>query len=188
MMDRKKHRPGNADDISAAPETQTEEDALAVEDTEEARMLEKLIGEKEQAERERDEYLDLLQRARAEFDNYRMRNKNAREDARCEAVQDTICKILPVLDNLERAAESQGGEEALRGGLQLVLKQLHTLLASAGVEEITAEGETFDPNLHHAVMQEPIDGVESGSVAFVLQKGFRMGDKVLRPCMVKVAE
>jgi molecular chaperone GrpE len=183
-------------DRDKAKEPQRETAALAgeperevtVEESEEAKLLSKLTQEHEQTVKERDDYLDLLQRSRAEFDNFRRRNNNAREDAYASGVTDTIEKFLPVLDNLDRAAESQGGEAALREGLQLVLKQFNALLIKAGVEEIKAEGEVFDPNLHHAVMQEAAEGFESGTVCQVLQRGYKMGDKVLRHCLVKVAE
>jgi molecular chaperone GrpE len=188
MMAKDLKRPEDGNAAAPAPDEDVAEKANSPQDTEGANLLEKALREKEQAAKERDEYLDLLQRSRAEFDNYRKRNVAAREDARSEGVRDTICKFLPVLDNLERAAVSEGGEQALREGVQLVLKQFNTLLANAGVEEIAAEGCVFDPNLHHAVMQEEADGVESGKIASVLQKGYRMGDKVLRHCMVKVAE
>jgi len=188
MMDRKKHKTDDSDSIEATPEGQVEEDALAVEDTEESKLLEKIVQENEQAAKERDEYLDLLQRSRAEFDNYRRRNQNAREDAYNEGVRNTISMFLPVLDNLERAVDAPGGEEALREGVQLVLKQFNAVLSKAGVEEIEAGDCDFDPNLHHAVMQEETDAMESGKVAGVLQKGYRMGDRVLRHCMVKVVK
>lgn len=142
----------------------------------------------EEAQRQRDEYIALAQRVQADFDNYRRRNQNARQDAYDDGVRDTLTKLLPVLDNLERACAAQGSEDAIREGVQMVLKQTLAMLSAAGVEEITADGVAFDPNLHNAVMQEPADGVESGTVLQVLQKGYAQGTRVLRHSMVKVAQ
>ncbi len=142
----------------------------------------------EEAQRQRDEYIALAQRVQADFDNYRRRNQNVRQDAYDEGVRDTLTKLLPVLDNLERASAAQGSEDAIREGVQMVLKQTLAMLTAAGVEEIAAEGVAFDPNVHNAVMQEPADGVESGTITMVLQKGYTQGAKVLRHSMVKVAQ
>ncbi len=188
MMEKDNRAKKEAEAAMASPAENEEETEIAAEEGGEAKLLNELIQEKEEAERERDEFLDLLQRSRAEFDNFRRRNQKVREDAWNDGACDTVEKFLPVLDNLERAVASEGGEEALREGMLLVLKQFNALLMKAGVEEIAAEGESFDPNLHHAVMQEQAEGVESGKVAQVLQKGYRMGDRILRHCLVKVAE
>jgi molecular chaperone GrpE len=188
MMDRKRHKFEDTEPQGAAPSENTAEKDVAAEESEEAKLLGKLAQEHEQAVKERDEYLDLLQRSRAEFDNYRRRNNNVREDAYNDGLCDTVEKFLPVLDNLERAAAAEGGEKALREGVQLVLKQFITILSAMGVEEIEACKCAFDPNLHHAVAQEPAEGVESGCVSAVLQKGYRTGDRILRHCLVKVAE
>lgn len=137
--------------------------------------------------RERDEYVSLAQRVQADFDNFRRRNQNVRQDAYASGGHDMLVKLLPVFDNLERAASAEGSAEALREGVQMVLRQICGVLESAGVQEITAQGEPFDPNLHNAVMQEEAAEAESGTVTAVLQKGYRAGDKILRHCMVKVA-
>lgn len=186
-MNKKRHK----NDESAggnAPIEEAQEGAIATEDTELAKQIERIVQENDKATRERDEYLNLAQRIQADFDNYRRRNQNAREDAYGDGVRDTLIKFLPVLDNLDRAACSPAGEDALREGVQLVLKQLNTVLGSAGVEEIKAEGAAFDPNLHNAVMQDSAEGVQSGTVTAVMQKGYIMGSRVLRHSMVKVAE
>jgi molecular chaperone GrpE len=187
-MNKKRHKADEGATGSAPDEQEVKENAVAVEDTEVAMQIEKLIQDNDKASKERDEYLNLAQRVQADFDNYRRRNQNAREDAYNDGVRDTLVKFLPVLDNLDRAASAPCGEEALREGVQLVVRQLNTVLCSAGVQEICAEGQVFDPNLHNAVMQECAEGVESGMVTAVMQKGYMMGCKVLRHSMVKVAE
>jgi molecular chaperone GrpE len=187
-MNRKKHRLEDTDAENTAPEADAGGDSVAAEDTETARQMDRLMDEKDRAEEARDEYLNLAQRLKADFENYKRRNQNTREDAYNDGVWDTLGKFLPVLDNLDRAACSGGGEESLREGVQLVIKQFNAILSAAGVEEIAACDCAFDPNLHHAVMQEPVDGRESGIIVGVLQKGYAKDGKILRHCMVKVAE
>lgn len=173
---------------TAEREAQAAQENVPAEETNDAALkMDAVLKERDQAMQERDEYLNLAQRVKADFENYKRRNQNAREDAYNEAVQETVAKFLPVLDNLDRAAAAEGNEESLRSGVQLVLKQFNAVLTAAGVEEIPAEGQ-FDPNLHHAVIQEQAEGAESGAIVAVLQKGYRLGGRVLRHSMVKVAE
>jgi molecular chaperone GrpE len=187
-MNKKRHHTDEGAGANAAPEEQRQENAVAEENNETAREMETLLQERDQAAQERDEYLNLAQRVKADFENYKRRNQCAREDAYADGVRDTLSKFLPVLDNLERAAAAEGSEDALREGVHLVLRQLNTVLSAAGVEEIPAQDCAFDPNVHHAVMQEAVEGCESGRVVTVLQKGYTHGGRVLRHCMVKVSE
>ena len=162
--------------------------AACAEEDKIAQEIKRLTEEGEKAARERDEFLSLAQRVQADFDNYRRRNQNAREDAYNDGARETLLKFLPVLDNLERAAAAPGEEGALREGVLLVVRQLVGVLSAAGVEEIPAQDCCFDPNVHDAVMQEAVDGCESGKVVAVLQKGYTHRGRVLRHCMVKVSE
>lgn len=125
-------------------------------------------------------------RIQVDFDHFRRRNANVREDAQLEGKALTVAAMLPVLDNMERALEASvnTSDTALREGVQLIYKQLCDVFAQLGVEEIAAQDQPFDPELHHAVLQE--EGGESGIVAQVMQKGYRMGERVLRYAMVKV--
>lgn len=179
-----------AGDREAAPQNgaAAQENAPAVEDTDQARAMDECVQQADRIAQERDEYLNLAQRVQADFDNYRRRNQNVREEAYNEGVRDTLVKFLPVLDNLERALQAQGQEADLREGVLLVNRQFVSLLNAAGVEEIKAEGEPFDPNLHNAVLQEAAPGAQSGSVTAVMLKGYCMQGRVLRHSMVKVAE
>jgi molecular chaperone GrpE len=163
-----------------APQQNTPTDSTA--------QLDALKAAAEKAAKERDEYLNLAQRVQADFDNFRRRNQNVRQEAYASGGHDMLVKLLPVFDNLERAASAEGSADALREGVQMVLRQLCGVLDAAGVQEITAQGEPFDPNVHNAVMQEEAPDAESGTVTAVLQKGYRAGDKILRHCMVKVAQ
>ena len=138
--------------------------------------------------KEKDETVQLLQRNQADFDNFRRRNATARADSYEEGKRDCIKALLPVLDNFERALDNeQASDESWREGVRLVNRQLHDLLEKQGLSAIDASGK-FDPNMHEAVMQEKVDGSESGDILAVLQKGYRVGDRIIRHSMVKVAE
>lgn len=186
-MNKKRHQEDEAAAANAAAEEPKQGDATPADDGT-AAQLEQLMNERDHAAQERDEYLGLAQRVKADFENYKRRNQSVREDAYADGMRDTLEKFLPVLDNLERAVCAEGPENALRDGVQLVLRQLCTVLTASGVEEIPAQDCAFDPNVHHAVMQEPVEGCESGKVVGVLQKGYTHGGKVLRHSMVKVSE
>jgi molecular chaperone GrpE len=141
------------------------------------------------AEAERDEYLRDLQRVAAEFDNFRKRT--AREQAAlAERAHERLVKeLLPVLDDLERALDAaEAHDEAkLVDGVRLVQQALRQALEREGLAEIDAEGK-FDPHVHEALLAQPVEDAEHGDVVQVLQKGYRLGDRVLRPARVIVAE
>ena len=132
---------------------------------------------------EKDRYLRLL----AEYDNYRKRSQKEKETAWTTAKADTIKELLPVYDNLERALKQETADEAYAKGVQMTMQQLKTVLEKLGVEEIPAQGEPFDPNLHNAVMHMEDEAMGENIVAEVFQAGFKMGEKVIRHAMVKVA-
>lgn len=134
------------------------------------------------------EYLAMAQRIQADFENYRKRNESVRADAYAEGRKDVAAVMLPVLDNLERAVDAAAGagDEALKSGVELVLRQMTDIYQKLEVTPIFRKGEKFDPNLENAVLQGTEDEGEPGTVCQVLQKGYRMGDKVLRHAMVKV--
>ncbi|HEX2507629.1 MAG TPA: nucleotide exchange factor GrpE [Miltoncostaeaceae bacterium] len=140
------------------------------------------------AEAERDQYLDALQRLKAEFDNYRKRTERDREAVVTGAQRELVRGLLPVMDNLERAVAALGerGDEIV-AGLEMVRGQLAGLLAGHGVEEIEADGRLFDPNVHEAVAQLPSADHPEGAVVEVIEKGYRISDHVLRPSRVVVA-
>jgi molecular chaperone GrpE len=138
--------------------------------------------------KEKDETVVLLQRIQADFDNFRRRNASIRLDSYEEGKRDTVKELLPALDSLERALDSIPAEGAIwRDGIVLVQRQMMDALKKLGLEEIESDCK-FDPNKHEAVMREKTEGKESGEIVVVFQKGYRMGDKIIRHCMVKVAE
>ncbi len=141
-----------------------------------------LAGEKKASEESNKKYLTML----AEYDNFRRRSAKEKEGAYSDAYIDVLEKILPVVDNLERAAAYKDGESVLHG-LELTLKSFNEVLSKLGIKEIDAVGGKFDPNLHNAVMHVEDDEHGEGEVVEVLQKGYMCGDKVLRYAMVKVA-
>lgn len=133
-----------------------------------------------------EEYLNLAQRVQADFDNFRRRNQSVRADAFEDGAREFIKLLLPVVDNLERALASESTDEALHTGVAMVYKQLSDVFEKRGVTVIDRLGEKFDPNLENAVMQGTHDEGEKGCVCAVLQKGYKLGDVVLRHAMVKV--
>ena len=139
-------------------------------------------------EAERDEYLDLLQRVQADFENYRKRAARDQERLVAHAHERLVRELLPVLDDLERALEAaERNEEAtLVEGVTLVQKALRQALAREGLAEIPTEG-AFDPHVHEALLTQPSADAEPGSVLEVVQRGYRLGDKVVRPARVIVA-
>lgn len=138
------------------------------------------------AEAQAAEYLEMAQRVQADFENYRRRTKATRAEAFEDGAREFIKALLPVVDNLERAVAQESADEALLTGVKMVCRQLMETLQKRGVSEISRMGEPFDPNLENAVMQGDSSEGAPGTVCAVLQKGYKMGDYVLRHAMVKV--
>jgi molecular chaperone GrpE len=139
---------------------------------------------------ERDQFLDLLKRTQADFDNYQKRNQREREQERRYWHGALALDLLPVLDNFERAvvAAQQARESGpLMQGVGMVQSQLLDILKRHGITPIDALGKPFDPNLHQAVMQQPSDTAAPNTVSMVLEQGFKIHDRVLRPARVAVA-
>ncbi len=141
--------------------------------------------------RERDEYLELAQRTRADFENYRKRVAKETSDALARGKTELARELLPVIDNLERALAS-GSDPAAHGalveGVGLVLEELRGRLGNAGVESFDPKGEKFDPQLHEALSTQPAEGAEAGIVLETMQKGYRLNGQVLRPAKVVVSK
>ena len=178
---------GMAPDQPQTPE-QAEKAVPDGEEIQESAQAETAALEKELEETraQRDEYLDLAQRKQAEFANYRRRTESVRQEAYDDGRRDAIEKLLPVVDNLERALSAAGEESSLRSGVEMVLRQTLETLTKMGVETIDPMGQPFDAELHNAVMQGSAEEGEPGTVCLVLQKGYQLGDVVLRHAMVKV--
>ena len=141
------------------------------------------------AEAQRDEFLADLQRLAADFDNYRKRALRDQHAFAARASERLVTKLLPVLDDLERALAAAADHEEAKviEGVEMTKSALAAALASEGLEEIDAAG-AFDPHVHEALLAQPVEGVESGVIVQVVQRGYRLGDAVLRPARVIVAE
>src|SRR5436190_4963796 len=138
---------------------------------------------------QRDDYYDRLLRKTAEFDNYRKRTDRERIQLSEAAAGDLLTELLPLVDDLARAikADADAGD-AVRKGVELIYKQLLDVLRKRGVKPIVALGADFDPHFHNAVAHEPADGRRDGEVIEEFRRGYMLGDRLLRPAMVKVAK
>jgi molecular chaperone GrpE len=142
----------------------------------------------EDVKRERDEYLDLAKRAKADFENYRKRAAQQASDAERKAKSSVANDVIPALDNLERALETAPADDPLADGVRLVHRELTEALSRAGVTPFDPTGERFDPATSEALSTQPGDGAEPGTVLEALSRGYRLGDHVIRPARVVVAE
>lgn len=164
-------------------EQQTEE---AAEQTSENTVAETANTELEQLKVQLEQERDQYQRVVAEYANYKRRTDQEKEQLGSFVKGEVLKTLLPAIDNLDRAVSAPDGEE-YRKGVNMVIAQFAESLKAMGLEEIPALGEIFDPEIHHAVMREDADGVEPETITEVFQKGYRLGKRVLRPAMVKVA-
>ncbi len=145
-------------------------------------------GRLAEAEARSAENLDGWQRAVAEFQNFKKRVERDREADQATMKGDLIRRILPVMDDLERALQNRPSDDSWFDGIELIQRKLQAILEAEGVKRMQVEGALFDPNFHEAISLEPVDGVESGRVVGVVQNGYMLGERVLRPAQVKVAE
>lgn len=187
-MSRKEKRPEEtAAEEQKAPETeepvQTEQSAPESGEGEIDPLLAELEALKDQAAHQEDKYLRLA----AEYDNYRRRTTKEKESIWNDAKADAASAFLPVYDNLERALKQETADEAYKKGVEMTMTQLRSVLEKLGITEIPALGQPFDPTLHNAVMHIEDESLGENIVAEVFQAGFKLGDKVIRFSMVKVA-
>lgn len=145
-------------------------------------------------QRERDEYLELAKRAQADFENYRKRMSAEVQGAAARGKSELLRDVVPVLDDLERAIQAAGldpegdSEDGLSHGVLLVFRSLREALSKNGVEAVDPKGKKFDPNAHEALSTVPAEGVEPGTVVETMQKGYRLGEQLIRPARVVVSE
>ena len=142
-------------------------------------------------QKQRDDFYERLLRKTAEFDNYRKRTERERVQLSEAAAADLLTELLPLVDDLERALKADGGSdgaEAIRRGVELIHKQLLDTLRKRGVRPVEALGADFDPHFHMAVAHEPAAGRREGEVIEEYRRGYMLGDRLLRPAMVKVAK
>ncbi len=185
MTENKKHK---HEEESEVEESQTE--AVAESDNTEqlSAEIEALKTKLAEAESKTSEYRDSWMRSQAEFQNYRKRLERDNELTYVSMKGDIIKKILPVLDDLERALQNRPADNAWANGIDLIARKMQNILESEGIKRIEAEGQEFDPKFHEAISHEPADGVKSGFVISVVQNGYMLGDRVIRPALVRVAQ
>jgi len=167
-----------------APEEEVPEEAAGEDKAGEAEAAEKAAAdEKAAAEAESERYMRLM----AEFQNYKKRAAKEKTDTLQYANEKIVGDLLPVIDNFERALATETDDlEGYAKGMQLIFEQFKKALENAGLEEIKAMDEDFDPNVHNAVMTDNIEDKDDGKITKVLQKGYKLRDKVVRPSMVAV--
>jgi molecular chaperone GrpE len=188
MTEKKKHKHEeeftenqNEESTTEAVATSENVEQLAVE----IDGLKKKLAE---AESKTSEYKDSWLRSQAEFQNYRKRLERDNEMMYLSMKGDIIKKVLPVLDDLERALQNRPAENAWANGIELVVRKFQNILESEGLKKIDALGKEFDPNFHEAISHEPANGAQSGHVIGVVQNGYMLGERVIRPALVRVAQ
>ena len=174
-------------DETSLNEEVNEETVEVLEDIVEEEIIEEVV-EENLLEKELETLKDQHQRLQAEYANYRRRTQEEKESIGLFANEKILNELIPVLDSMDMAHKAIDDKESnMYKGVELVHKNLLSTITKFGVEEIEAQNCLFDPNLHLAVMQESVEGVEPNNVVDVLQKGYKLGKKVLRPSMVKVS-
>lgn len=184
-MDNEKKVTEQIDDLETSVDTQSADTAPAKKSRKQAKaddLEQKLAAAQEELAAQKDQYQRML----AEYANYKRRTEQEKEQIGAFTKAELLTGLLTSLDNMEKAIAAPAGDE-YKTGVDLVLRQFMDALGKMGLEEIPAENQPFDPNVHNAVMREDADGVEPDTVTAVFQKGYKLGDRVLRPSMVKVA-
>lgn len=191
MTEKKKHQQEeefneNESEAVATSNEGSESASLEVEQlSAEVDSLKKKLAE---AESKTSEYRESWLRAQADFQNYKKRLERDNEMMYISMKGDIIKKVLPALDDLERALQNRRADDPWADGIELIARKLQNMLESEGVKRIEALGAEFDPNFHEAISHEPADGAKSGSVIGVVQNGYMLGERVIRPALVRVAQ
>jgi molecular chaperone GrpE len=187
-MSEKKHHKEKENQHEEGSETQAEAVATPEIGEQLAAEVEALKRQLEAAEAKVSEYKDSWMRSQAEFQNYKKRLDRDNEIMYASMKGDIIKKVLPALDDLERALQNRPADDAWANGVELIARKLQNILTSEGVKRIEAEGVAFDPNFHEAISHEHNEDFESGQVIAVVQNGYILGERVIRPALVRVAQ
>jgi molecular chaperone GrpE len=192
MTEKKKHK--HEEELVENQGEQNAAEAVAT-STDASERIEQLSSEIDalnkklaEVESKTSEYKDSWLRSQAEFQNYRKRIERDSELTYVSLKGDIIKKILPILDDLERALQNRSADDPWASGIELVVRKFQNILESEGVKTIEAIGAEFDPKFHEAISHEPADGVQSGHVIGVVQNGYMIGERVIRPALVRVAQ
>lgn len=181
MTEKKKHKHEDEEVQAEAVAESNNTDQLSAE-------MEALKKKLDEAEARASEFRDSWMRSQAEFQNYKKRLERDNELTYASMKGDIVKKVLPVLDDLERALQNRPAEDSWANGIELIARKLQNILDTEGIKRIDAEGREFDPNFHEAISHEPADGVKSGFVIAVVQNGYMLGERVIRPALVRVAQ
>jgi molecular chaperone GrpE len=184
MSDKKKHK----HEVEEVNETSVEAVAMPENGEQLAAEVEALKKQLEEAQAKAVEYKDGWMRSQAEFVNYKNRMQRDNELMYASMKGDIIKKVLPALDDLERAMQNRPADDAWASGIELIARKLQNLLDAEGLKKIEAEGAEFNPIFHEAISHEPAEGVTSGHVIAVVQNGYMLGERVIRPALVRVAQ
>ena len=169
------------------PEIEEVEQIVKKENTDTEAYIAKLNKDLEEQKKKADEYIDSLKRNMAEFDNFKKRMNKEKESLYSSILSDVISNLLPVVDNFEKAKDAECTDETYKTGISMIYNQLIELLNKQGVEKIPDLGETFDPDIHEAVMSVTDETKGEKEIVEVFRTGYRLKDKVVRHSLVKVA-
>ena len=183
MTDKKKHK--HEEEVI---ETQPTAESMPVEGNQPNVEVGALKSQLAEVESKAAEYKDGWARSQAEFQNYKKRIERDNELTYASMKGDIVKKVLPVLDDLELALQNRPADDAWANGIELIARKLQNILESEGVKRIEAKGLAFDPNFHDAITHEPSEEVESGHVIDVVRNGYMLGERVIRPASVRVAQ
>jgi len=167
--------------------TATDDAADSVQTSDAASALEAVTAERDQLQADRADLQDRLLRRQAEFDNFRKRAERERADVVEYAATETVRTLLPIADDFERALKVESADKEYARGMELIYQRLIAALTKLGLEPIVAEGQPFDPNIHHAIEMVETDDAEDHTVIGEFQRGYNFRGRMLRPAMVKVA-
>jgi molecular chaperone GrpE len=187
-MTEKKHKHKETRHEDEVSETQAEAVTTPDVGVQASAEVEALKKQLEETEAKVSEFKDSWLRSQAEFQNYKKRIERDNELVKFAMKGDIVKKILPVLDDLERALQNRPADDLWANGIELVVRKFQNIVESEGVKRIEAEGAEFDPNFHEAISNEPSEEVESGHVIAVVQNGYVIGERVIRPALVRVAQ
>jgi molecular chaperone GrpE len=184
MNEKKKHKHED-EPVNEAQPTEAE---MPLEGNPDSAEREALVNQLKETEAKVVEYKDGWARSQAEFQNYRKRIERDNELTYANMKGDIIKKVLPALDDLERALQNRPADDAWASGIELIARKLQNILDNEGVKRIEAKGMAFDPTFHEAITHEPSDEVPSEHVIDVIQNGYMLGERVIRPALVRVAQ
>ena len=188
MTDKKHHHKDKEHKHEEVDETKAEAVAVPENGKQFSAETDALKRQLEDAETKLADSVEGWQRSVADFQNYKKRIERDRESEKAMMKGDLIKKVLPALDDLELALQNRPAEDAWANGIELIARKLQSMLESEGVKKIEAEGLVFDPNFHEAISHEPNEDVESGHVIAVARNGYMLGERVIRPALVRVAQ